>query len=202
MPYGTTGRGGILSHGSVLSAFSKFTDTSPTQRGLLVRRRLMCEDPGRPPPTVNVDVPPGTGTAAVCKTDRYAVHRELASCATCHAQIDPIGFGLERFDVGGRYREHDDGHPECLIDGVGHMPTGEAFSGPGELGRLVVDGGYVEQCVVEQWLTFAEGRPLDAGDMRTMGHMVTGFAADDHSFQQLMLDYVESDRFAQIAEAP
>ncbi len=202
VPYGATGRGGILSHGSVLSAFSKFTDTSPTQRGLLVRRRLMCEDPGRPPPTVNVDVPPGTGTDAVCKTDRYAVHREIASCATCHAQIDPIGFGLERFDVGGRYREHDDGHPECAIDGVGHMPTGEPFSGPGELGRLVVDGGYVEECVVEQWLTFAVGRPLAAADTRSMGRMVTEFAADDHSFFELMLDYVESDRFGLIAEEP
>jgi hypothetical protein len=202
VPYGTTGRGGILSHGSVLSAFSKFTDTSPTQRGVLVRTRLMCQDPGRPPPTVNVDVPPGTGTDAVCKSDRYAVHRELASCASCHAQIDPIGFGLERFDVGGRYREHDDGHPECAIDGLGHMPTGEPFSGPGELGRLVVDGGYIEDCVVEQWLTFAQGRPLDAADTRVMSRIVTGFAADDHSFTELMLDYVESDRFAVIAEAP
>src|SRR5206468_3434889 len=34
--YGASGRAGILSHGAVLAAFSKFSDTSPTQRGILV----------------------------------------------------------------------------------------------------------------------------------------------------------------------
>src|SRR5690606_22261585 len=50
--------GGILSHGSVLSAFSKFSDTSPTQRGIFVRTRLMCQAVPPPPATVDVDQPP------------------------------------------------------------------------------------------------------------------------------------------------
>src|SRR4051794_35381555 len=37
VPYGGAGRAGILSHGAVLAAFSKFSDTSPTQRGILVQ---------------------------------------------------------------------------------------------------------------------------------------------------------------------
>src|SRR5262249_40437188 len=40
--YGSDGRAGILSHGSVLAAFSKFSDTSPTQRGIFVQTRLLC----------------------------------------------------------------------------------------------------------------------------------------------------------------
>lgn len=50
--YGDSGRAGILSHGSVLSAFSKFTDTSPTQRGIFVRTRLLCQEIPRPPANV------------------------------------------------------------------------------------------------------------------------------------------------------
>ena len=42
--YAGTGRKGILSQGAVLSAGAKFGDTSPTQRGIFVRSRLLCED--------------------------------------------------------------------------------------------------------------------------------------------------------------
>ena len=42
--YGDGGRAGILSHGSVLAAFSKFSDTSPTQRGIFVQTRLLCNE--------------------------------------------------------------------------------------------------------------------------------------------------------------
>jgi hypothetical protein len=56
--YGDSGRAGILSHGSVLAAFSKFSDTSPTQRGIFVQTRLLCNEVHPPPANVNVDKPP------------------------------------------------------------------------------------------------------------------------------------------------
>jgi hypothetical protein len=59
----------------VLSAFNKFSDTSPTQRGIFVRTRLMCDRVDPPPPAVVADQPPGDSTAE-CKSDRYAVHRD------------------------------------------------------------------------------------------------------------------------------
>src|SRR5205823_459887 len=89
--YGDSGRAGILSHGSVLAAFSKFSDTSPTQRGKFIRTRLLCQEIPKPPPTVKADQPPGDKDA-VCKYDRYLQHRTSSSCASCHDQMDPIGF--------------------------------------------------------------------------------------------------------------
>ena len=32
-----------------------------------------------------------------------------AGCKGCHDLMDPIGFGLENYDMAGRYREFDDG---------------------------------------------------------------------------------------------
>ncbi len=98
-----SGRAGILSHGSVLSAFGKFSDTSPTQRGIFVRTRLMCQPIPPPPPTVTADKPPAGSDDAECKIDRYSQHRSDTACAGCHALTDAIGFGLERFDNAGRY---------------------------------------------------------------------------------------------------
>lgn len=194
--YGDSGRAGILSHGSVLSAFGKFSDTSPTQRGILIRSRLLCETIAPPPANVMADKPPGD-MSAVCKWDRYAEHRESgSSCASCHSQMDPIGFGLERYDLAGRYREHDEGLPQCTIPAEGELPPYGAFSGPAQLGELLVDSGQLEHCVVTQVLTFALGRPLqrqERGLVDTLTeHMV------DHGTQltELLHAYVESDAFA------
>jgi hypothetical protein len=63
----------------VLSAGAKFDDTSPTQRGIFVRTRLLCEDVPKPPSNANVDQPPQSPTSN-CKVDRYAAHASVGDC--------------------------------------------------------------------------------------------------------------------------
>lgn len=197
-----SGRAGILSHGSVLAAFSKFTDTSPTQRGIFVRTRLMCDVVAPPPPSVDVDQPPGgEGGESVCKSDRYAMHSDMStSCGACHSQIDPIGFGLERFDIGGRVREHDEGHPECTIDGRGELPGVGEFSGPAELGEMLVEAGEIDDCVVRQIWQFAVGRAPMTTERAAIDAAIEGFRANGRSMRQLMIELVASPRFALRAE--
>jgi hypothetical protein len=191
--YGTSGRAGILSHGSVLSAFSKFSDTSPTQRGIFIRTRLLCQTIGSPPANVMVDQPPAS-LDSPCKSVRYASHAG-GSCASCHRQIDPIGFGLERYDIAGRYREHDDGLAQCAIEGKGELPGVGVFSGPGELGKLLIESGQLERCVVRQYLTFALGRSLGAADTKGLEALNSSFVENQKSFLDLILDLIESDAF-------
>jgi hypothetical protein len=193
--YGDSGRAGILSHGSVLSAFSKFTDTSPTQRGIFVRTRLLCQEIPRPPANVNSDEPPGD-MAAVCKFDRYAEHRASDACAGCHNQTDPIGFGLENYDIAGRYREHDDGLPECAIEGSGEVVGVGEFSGPAELGRILVDEQLVQPCVVKQLVQFALGRAPHGNESEALAELGTSFEAQDYAWDELLLHYIGSDAFA------
>jgi hypothetical protein len=199
--YEGTGRAGILGHGSLLAAFSKFEDTSPTQRGILVRTRFMCENVPRPPPNVDADQPPQGAMDAVCKYDRYAEHRDQStSCASCHSLVDPIGFGLENYDIAGRYREHDDGLPECVIEGSGEIVDVGSFSGPGELSRLLVDNDYVDACAVQQFLTFALGRPTSAYEQELLQEMVESFRSGQHDFKAFVVDFIASERFARRAQ--
>jgi hypothetical protein len=197
--YDGTGRAGILSHGSVLAAFSKFTDTSPTQRGILVRTRLMCQVIPPPPPTVNVDEPPGMGEAA-CKVDRYRDHTGIASCAACHARMDEIGFGLENYDMAGRFREADDDNPACTIDGVGTIEEIGTFTGPAELANMLIDEGYLEPCVVEQYLTFAQGRKVAPEESVVVDELVAMLAANGGVLSDFIVEFVASERFALRAE--
>ncbi|HSU42305.1 MAG TPA: DUF1592 domain-containing protein, partial [Polyangiaceae bacterium] len=199
--YGSSGRAGILSHGSVLAAFSKFSDTSPTQRGIFVQTRLLCNVVSPPPANVNVDQPP-SAPDAVCKADRYAAHRSSSSCAACHSNLDPIGLGLEAYDIGGRFRTHDDGHAECPISGDGELPDYGTFNGPAELGQKLVDSGRLERCFVQQFLDYAMGRPLRSGEDGVVDAVASDFKDQNYDAQSLLLDYVASERFALRREEP
>ncbi|MEM9728770.1 MAG: DUF1592 domain-containing protein [Myxococcota bacterium] len=199
--YEGNGRAGILGHGSLLAAFSKFEDTSPTQRGIFVRTRLMCEAVPRPPPDIDVDQPPEGILDAVCKYDRYAEHRDQSgSCAGCHSLVDPIGFGLENYDIQGRYREFDDGLPECTIEGDGEIVGVGEFSSPAELSSLLVDNGYIDACAVQQFLTFAWGRAPTEYEEALLEEVTGDFRDGGHDFQGFILTFIASDRFVRKVE--
>ena len=161
--YGDAPRGGLLSHGSFLALGAKFGDTSPVVRGLEVRRRLLCVDIPPPPPDLEVDVdspPPGE---AECKVDLYAPMVEMPQCAGCHVHLNPVGFGLERFDALGRYRTTEPDKPQCEIAAEGELPGHGPFSGPGELGALLAESEQAELCLGTQllryWLARASVEP-------------------------------------------
>ena len=188
--YGDTGRRGILSHGSVLSGFATGGDTSTTRRGLVVRERLLCTVIPPPPPTVNVDEAPETH----CKSEFVETHQN-GSCGGCHSLLDPIGWGLERYDLAGRYREHDDGKPECPIDGPGELVGVGEFEGPGELGALLTEQEEFDRCVATQLVRFALGREERAEDEGLIEELATA-ASGDWELLDLLVDVVASERFA------
>jgi len=205
--YGDSGRQGLLSQGSFLSAVAKFDDTSPTQRGLLVRARLFCQDIGKPPPDlmVNVDMPPEGPDPNACKAERYNMWK-TDGCKLCHALMDPVGFGLENYDSSGVYREYEPDRPDCPIDGKGTLDGIGEFTGPAELANLMIEAGGVDECVATQFVRYAIGRyaltdyewsliervvPAAQGVEQDGAEEGTG----ELKFYDLMLELVSSDSF-------
>ncbi len=193
--YAATGRKGLLSHGSVLSAGAKFDDTSPTQRGIFVRNRLLCQEVPPPPPSVNADEKPTSATSN-CKVDRYAAHANVGSCAACHQNLDPIGFGLEAYDRAGRFRAHDDNEASCAISGSGKVAELGTFNGPAQLASLLVASGQLEECVTTQVFRFAMGRRESAEDFAGITARATRFREGGRSFQALLMDLVTDPAFS------
>lgn len=200
VPYGASGRQGILSHGTVLSAGAKFADTSPTQRGLFIRTRLLCEVFGPPPPNVDKDNPP-PGTAMECKIDRYRMHA-AGGCQGCHGRLDPVGFGLENYDKAGRFRKSEDGRPECRIPGDGVLLGMGPFNGPAQLSDLLVASGALEACVVRQAYRFAIGRKDGDEDAVLVGKLGDDFRKRGHAFTGLLLDIVGDPSFGYRKQEP
>jgi hypothetical protein len=193
VPYGSSPRRGILSHGTLLAAGAKFDDTSPTLRGVFVRNRLLCQTIPPPPPTVAVDQPP-VATASNCKVDRYAAHR-AGGCAECHNKTDPIGFGLENYDRTGAYRTADKDNPQCTISGDGEVVGLGTFNGPAELAELIAGSGNLESCLVTQLYRMALGRRESAGDASTLTKLTDGFKQNGRAFDKLLVEVIADPAF-------
>lgn len=107
---------GLLAQGGLLAVRATNRASSPTRRGLLVRRDLLCQPV--PPAPVGVDVFPETD--AVTTRERHQVLVDEPFCSRCHRLLEPIGFALERFDAAGRVRTMDEG---VAIDESGYIQT-------------------------------------------------------------------------------
>src|SRR6185312_9508239 len=98
-------RAGLLGQGLFLALTAKPEESSPTARGLFVREQFLCQHVPDPPAGVNTNLPPVTEAKPQTNRERMSEHATNPACATCHRLIDPIGFGLERFDAIGARRE-------------------------------------------------------------------------------------------------
>src|SRR5581483_408253 len=89
---GNAQRGGIVTQASVLTVSSYATRTSPVLRGKWILENLLNAPPPPPPPDVpNLDEAKIGSAASLRK--QLEEHRKNATCAACHARLDPLGFG-------------------------------------------------------------------------------------------------------------
>lgn len=186
-------RGGLLSHGTFLSLGKKFADTSPTERGKAVWTRLLCNDIPPPPPDVDSGLPPSGGPANACKEQRYDM-REKTECASCHALLDGIGFGLENYGPAGEWRTHEPGRDDCFIAGEGELIGSDPFAGAAALGTLLVETGELEGCFMQNVYQFAVGRPV-LGDDAPMITAMTQTFEDEDDFVALLRTFATSEAF-------
>ena len=191
--YEGSGRAGILSHASFLSVGGGGAETNVVRRGKLIRNRLMCEEIPPPPPDVNVDEIPEIEGA--CKDEEYEVQRAVGSCAGCHAQMDPIGFGLENYDYAGLFRTHDPEMPSCEITGEGEIQGVGTFNGPGELATLLVEEDILGRCAVTQLYRYAMGRAEDDAGSNLIDELATAFSDDAQRMDEVLLDLVGHPSF-------
>ena len=125
---------------------------------------------------------------------RMQMHRENPQCASCHAQMDPIGFALENFDAIGRWRENDQNRP---IDATGEFPNGKKFKGPQELQRLLLSEKQEQfvRCLTEKMLTFALGRGIEYYDRCAVDKIVKRLQKNEFRFSELIVAIAESEPF-------
>ena len=187
-------RGGLLSHGSILTVTSYATRTSPVIRGKWILTNILGTPPAPPPP----DVPQLKETSADGKLlpmrERVAMHRANPACASCHNLMDPVGFALENYDAIGRHRNAEEsGTP---IDASGILPDGTKFQGATELQNAILARPELfVQTLTGKLMTYALGRGVEFYDAPATRKIVRGAAGNDFRFSSLIMGIVSSPQF-------
>ena len=185
----TDQRGGILSQASVLAVSSYPTRTSPVIRGKYVLQNILGAPPPPPPPDVPVLDEAAVGSTGSLR-QQLEKHRSNPLCASCHSRMDVLGFGLENYDAGGKWRTLDGKFP---VDSSGTLPSGKSFSSPAELRVLLKEElPDFARCLTEKMLTYSLGRGLEHYDRKTVDEINRKLAASGYRFQKLIQEIVQS----------
>jgi hypothetical protein len=160
---------------------------TPTRRGVWITANLACVAVDPPPfETEPVSVPPNM-------TRRQALEsatRTEASCAGCHALLDPPGFSLEHYDELGEYRTTENGLP---IDASGTAELNGTLVTFDDIGGLAPPIGrscIAKQCFAGKLFQYAltRARPDDAStyEANELAYVQNRFTEHDGEFVYLL----------------
>jgi hypothetical protein len=211
-------RAGVLGQTLFLALTAKPDDSSPTARGLFVREQFLCQHVPEPPPGVNTNLPPVTEARPQTNRERMSEHATNPSCATCHSLIDPIGFGLERFDAVGAKRdkltlvfpgERRAGNrvpPKTMrldINASGYVAgiTGSEFSSPVQLGSVLAKSPQCQECIVKQYFRYIAGRLETPADRPVIRTVLDEFRGSQFRFKQLIVSLARLREFPDVGGA-
>ena len=155
-------RGGVMGMAAVHTSTSYPLRTSPVLRGRWILESLLGERVPMPPPDVPAleENPEKAGNLSL--REQLEAHRTKSECASCHDRMDPLGFGLEHFDVLGRWRDQDRDQP---IDAKGKLPSGETYDGSAGLKKVLMQRkDRVMRHLVRKMTGYAYGRELNRFD--------------------------------------
>jgi hypothetical protein len=183
-------RVGLLTQTTVLLVTSFPHRTSPVKRGKWVLEQLLCEPP--PPPPKKIPPLEESAKDAVTVREQLEEHRKNPVCATCHKLMDPLGFGLERYDGIGSLRDTEKGVP---VDDTGELSDGTKFQGAREMAHLIEGDPRYPRCIAEHLLTYALGRGLKKHDHADVEKLSKGFVKDGYHLRSLIEDIVLSAPF-------
>jgi len=188
-----TPRRGVLTQAAVLTLTSNPTRTSPVKRGKWVLDNLLGTPPPPAPPNIpELDDKSRKLTGSL--RQQLEQHRTNATCASCHARMDPIGFGLENFNAIGAWRDKDG---TDAVDASGKLAGGEQFASAAELADLLARKKRWEflHCLADRTLTYALGRGTEYYDRPALEKIVTDVEAGGDRFSALVLAVVQSFPF-------
>ena len=188
-------RAGVLSHPYMLSTFAYTSTSSPIHRGVFLARSVLGRGL-KPPPEAVAPLAPDLH-AGLSTRERVALQTSPAACVTCHGMINPLGFGLERFDAVGRFRAEEKGKP---VDATGSYepPSGDPrpFEGARGLGALLAESDEAHGAFVEQLFHHLVKQPVRAYGPRTASGLKKAFASSKFNVKALVVESVKTSALA------
>ena len=181
-----------MGQASVLTASANGIDTSPVIRGMWVLENLLGQPPPPPPANVSAIEPDIRGTTTI--REQLAAHRDHATCAACHRQIDPLGFALENFDPIGGWRKNAPGQ-RGLVDAAGKW-RGKPFRDIVELKAILgKHQDEVARHLADRLLAYGTGRRSSLAARLQVNAITDKTRNTDHRLRDLIEQVILSEAF-------
>ena len=185
-------RGGLLGHGSILTATSNGVETQPVVRGVWILGNLLGTPPSPPPPDVDPIEPDTRGVTTIRAL--MEKHRNNPTCYECHRKIDPLGLSMEHYDYIGAWRDRYT--KKLPIDSSGEMPDGTAINGPAGIKQyLSARPQQFTRCLTEKLFIYAMGRRISFTDRDDIDRIVAIMPGHNHGLRELIQQVVASEPF-------
>lgn len=189
-------RGGWLTQTAFLSSGTSGERSSPIIRGSLVLENILNRHLPPPPPDV-----PELGSAS--KTPQSVrsnveLHKEQAQCSSCHSKIDPLGFGLENFDVMGLWRDREKvAKKNEKINPEGKLPSGDSFKNIHEMKwQLLKHEDLTARSILEGLITYGLGREVEFSDALEIERILKHLKTDRYKTRSMVHHLIASPLFS------
>lgn len=194
----SSNRGGLLAQGAILKVTANGTNTSPVLRGVWVSERILGKPIPPPPENVPAVEPDIRGAKSI--REQLQKHVSDASCAACHAHIDPPGYALENFDAAGRWRTvyatSRQKRKPVEVDASFTLPDGQKFSDFGQFRRLIADNPKpLARNFCEKLMIYGTGSDIQFSDRWEINKIVEQTADSDYGMRSLLHATIASDIF-------
>jgi hypothetical protein len=189
-------RAGMFSHPAFLAQWSHPDLNSPVRRGLFIQEKILCNDIDSPV-MVDTTLPPAGEIEGSLREWLELTHLDEPTCATCHAQMDPVGFALEHFNPVGEYRNLDNGVP---VDASGSVAGVGTWNNWTDLASTLRADPRVPACLTKNLYRSALGT-FETPDQRDAFEALEEASAElEHDFQSIMVELAVSPLFLLVDE--
>jgi len=196
-------RGGMLGQVAFLTMGSNGERSSPIIRGVLVAEKFLNQTIASPP--ANVPELASASDKALPVKEIVELHQRKAQCASCHRKLDPIGFGLENFDLLGQWRDEEvvgnigkrKGAGEMIpVRSSGKFPNDATFEDLSEFrAGLLEQKDRLARSITEALISYGLGRHVEFSDQQAIEEILKTSKQNDYRIGDLVYAIVRHPVF-------
>ena len=197
---------GLLATGTILNGYARPDTDSPTQRGHMVRSRLLCQTIKPPSPGLNTTFVPSSTPEST--RDHFIHDHEQTACIGCHRLMDWTGFAFESYDGWGHYRTMEDNIYPIVNTAIVYSDPENmdvdvtGLSGTGSLSAYLAQSPDVTRCLERYWTYYAYGTSSWAQDGCTYDAISNESGKNGNALKSILMAILHAQNFTARVQDP